>query len=252
VLARAGAFSLLYNTDGDRNCPRRAWSSLMAEPAFQGVVLDLDGVVADSEPLHIRAWVEVLAELGVSQDDVGESTIRGWTGVPDVDIVDGLVAEQRLPLAPEQLLNRKRRAFRQLIPRALASFPGVAEELRRWDGTPLGLATATARREAELMLDTLGLRQVFRVVVTGDDVVRPKPDPDCYRLAARRLGLAPGDCAAVEDAPHGIRAARAAGLHALAVSTSFPPEALAEAERLFPTVLEALAWVAKRTRREGR
>jgi beta-phosphoglucomutase len=224
----------------------------MAELSFRGVVLDLDGVVADSEPLHIRAWIEVLGGLGVSQDAVGETTIRGWTGVPDVDIVDGLVRQHRLRLTSQQLLGRKRRAFRELIPQALASFAGVAEELRRWDGTPLGLATATARREVELMLNTLGLRQVFRVVVTGDDVARPKPDPDCYLLAARRLGLAPADCAAVEDTPHGIRSARSAGLHALAVSTSFPPDALAEAERLFTTALEALAWVAKRTRQDGR
>jgi HAD superfamily hydrolase (TIGR01509 family) len=224
----------------------------MAGPSFRGVVLDLDGVVADSEPLHIRAWVEVLGELGMGPETVGESTMRGWIGVPDVDIVAGLVREYRLPLSSAQLLERKRRAFRELIPRTLTSFAGVAAELERWDGIPLGLATATARREAELMLATLGLRQLFQVMVTGDDVSRPKPAPDCYRLAVARLGLPPADCAAVEDAPHGIRSAREAGLYALAVSTSFPPQALAEARQLFPTVLEALAWVAARTVRQTR
>jgi beta-phosphoglucomutase len=218
----------------------------MADPSFRGVVLDLDGVVADSEPLHIRAWEQVLGELGVGPETVGETTMRGWIGVPDVDIVAGLVREQRLPISSAQLLERKRRAFRELIPRALTSFAGVAEELQRWDGVPLGLATATARREAELMLDTLGVRRAFRAVVTGDDVARPKPAPDCYRLAVECLGLAPEDCAAVEDAPHGIRSARGAGLYALAVSTSLPPEALGEARQVFPTVRDALAWIAAR------
>jgi HAD superfamily hydrolase (TIGR01509 family) len=218
----------------------------MVEPVFRGVVLDLDGVVADSEPLHVRAWVEVLGELGVGPETVGESAMRGWIGIPDVDIVAALVREHRLPISSPQLLERKRRAFRELIPQALGSFAGVAAELERWNGVPLALATATARREAELMLDTLGVRWVFRAVVTGDDVARPKPAPDCYRLAVERLGLAPADCAAVEDAPHGIRSAREAGLYVLAVSTSFPADALGEAHRVFPSVLEALAWLAAR------
>ncbi len=221
----------------------------MGEPAFRGVVLDLDGVVTDSEPLHTRAWVEVLGQLGVSPEALGEERIHGWTGVPDIIMVDGIVRDFRLPLSAAQLLDRKRTAFRRLIPDALTAFPGVKEQLLGWDGVPLGLATATRRREAELMLATLGLRQVFRAVVTGDDVERPKPAPDCYRLAVEALGLKPGECAALEDAPHGIRAARSAGLYAVAVSTSFPPEALTEAQKLFPVVPEALAWIAARLSR---
>jgi beta-phosphoglucomutase len=221
----------------------------MTGRAFRGVVLDLDGVVADSEPLHVRAWVGVLGELGLGPETVGETEMRGWVGIPDVDITAALVRDRRLPISSPELLERKRRAFRELIPHALTSFAGVAAELERWDGAPLGLATATARREAELMLDTLGVRRFFRAVVTGDDVSRPKPAPDCYRLAVQRLGLAPADCAAVEDAPHGIRAAREAGLYAVAVSTSFAPEALSGAAGIFPSALEALAWLAERLKR---
>ena len=162
----------------------------MAEPVFRGVVLDLDGVVADSEPLHVQAWVEVLDGLGLGCETVGESTMRGWIGIPDVDIVGALVRELRLPLAPAELLERKRRAFRSLIPRALGSFAGVVERLKGWDGAPLGLATATPRREAELMLETLGVRRAFQAVVAGDEVSRPKPAPDGYRLAVERLEAA--------------------------------------------------------------
>lgn len=223
-----------------------------AEPWFRGVVLDLDGVIADSEPLHTRAWVEVLGQLGVSAEALGEERVRGWTGVPDVIMVDGIVRDFHLPLSSPQLLERKRLVFRRLIPEALKAFPGVTEELLGWDGIPLGLATATRRREAELMLATLGLRQVFRSVVTGDDVERPKPAPDCYRQAVQGLGLKPAECAALEDALHGIRAARSAGLYVVAVSTSFPPEALTEAQKVFPAVPEALAWIAARLSRSGR
>jgi beta-phosphoglucomutase-like phosphatase (HAD superfamily) len=109
------------------------------------------------------------------------------------------------------------------------------------------MATATPRREAELMLETLGLRSLFRVLLTGDDVRDPKPAPDCYLLAASRLGLDPAGCAAVEDAPFGVRAARAAGLYVLGVTTSFPAERLGEAHRVFSTVPQAIRWLKART-----
>jgi HAD superfamily hydrolase (TIGR01509 family) len=194
----------------------------------------------------VQAWVEVLGDLGVGQEALGEARLRSWVGVPDVAIVAALVREQALPLSVEELLARKRSAFRELIPRALNAFPGVGAALSAWDGVPVGMATATARREAELMLATLGLRRVFRVLVTGDEVARPKPAPDCYRLAVERLGLAPRDCVAVEDAPHGVQAAKTAGLSVLGVLTSFAPQALAAADRLFPTVLEAVQWLEAR------
>jgi HAD superfamily hydrolase (TIGR01509 family) len=212
---------------------------------FRGVVFDLDGVVADSEPLHVRAWVQVLDGLGVSVREIGEP--GAWVGVPDVEIAAGLMPRLRLALEAGELLERKRAAYRALIPGSLASFPGVREELASWDGMPLAMATATPRREAQLMLQTLGLQSVFRVLVTRDDVKHPKPAPDCYLQAASRLGLDPGLCAAVEDAPYGARAAREAGLHVLGVTTSFPAERLGEAHRLFPTVPQAIRWLKGRT-----
>jgi beta-phosphoglucomutase len=215
--------------------------------SFRGVVFDLDGVVADSEPLHVRAWVEVLGSLGVAEAQIGPESLAAWVGVPDVDIVAGVIERHRLPLTPAELLTRKRSAFRELVPRALKSFEGVPEELTSWDGVSLGLATATARREALLMLRTMGLDGVFRAVVTGDDVRRPKPAPDGYLQAAARLGLAPASCAAVEDAPHGVRAAGGAGMFVLGVSTSFAAEQLAGAQLLFPSTLEAIRWLKGRT-----
>jgi HAD superfamily hydrolase (TIGR01509 family) len=213
---------------------------------FLGVVFDLDGVVADSEPLHIRAWVQVLDGLGVGPESLGRDVLAAWVGVPDAEIVGGLAQRFALPLTAEQLLDRKRAAYRALVPEALAAFPGVPEELASWDGVPLGMATATPRREAELMLRTLGLTGVFRVLITRDDVQRPKPAPDCYLLAASRLGLDPARCAAVEDAPYGVKAARAAGMHVLGVTTSYPAERLGEAHRLFSTVPQAIRWLKQR------
>jgi beta-phosphoglucomutase len=210
------------------------------------VVFDLDGVVADSEPLHVRAWVQVLEGLGLSVERIGDPSLAAWVGVPDVDIVGGLVERFRLPLSAEELLDRKREAYRALIPGALTAFPGVREELASWDGMPLGMATATPRREAELMLATLGLAGVFRVLVTRDEVRRTKPAPECYLLAASGLGLDPARCAAVEDAPYGVQAAREAGMHVLGVTTSYPARRLRQAHCLFSTVPQAIRWLKAR------
>ncbi len=210
------------------------------------MVFDLDGVVADSEPLHVRSWVQVLASLGVGLEQIGEPGPAAWVGVPDVEIVAGLVERLGLPLGAGELLDRKREVYRALVPEALRAFPGVREELASWDGVPLGMATATPRREAELMLATLGLSSVFRVLVTRDEVRRTKPAPDCYLLAASGLGLDPSRCAAVEDAPYGVQAAREAGMHVLGVTTSYPAKSLGQAHRLFTTVPRAICWLKAR------
>jgi HAD superfamily hydrolase (TIGR01509 family) len=163
-----------------------------------------------------------------------------------VEIVKGLVERLELPLGAEELLERKREAYRALVPQALDSFPGVREELASWNGVPLALATATPRRDAELMLATLGLCGRFRVLVTRDEVQRTKPAPDCYLLAAAGLGLDPARCAAVEDAPYGVQAAREAGMYVLAVTTSYPAQRLGQAHRLFTTVPQAIRWLKAR------
>jgi HAD superfamily hydrolase (TIGR01509 family) len=223
---------------------RRSWAP--RDGRFRGVVFDLDGVVADSEPLHVQAWMRVLVGLGVGPEQLTPERLAAWVGVPDLDMVGGMVERWELKQTPAELLAAKRAAYRELIPGALSSFPGVPEELASWDGVPLAMATATARREAELMLSTLGLARVFRVLVAGDEVRKPKPAPDCYLLAASRLGLDPRQCAAVEDAPHGIQAARAAGYYVLGVTTSFARERLGKAHRLFPEVPEAIRWLKRR------
>jgi beta-phosphoglucomutase-like phosphatase (HAD superfamily) len=96
------------------------------------------------------------------------------------------------------------------------------------------------------MLATLGLSGLFRVLVTRDEVRRTKPAPDCYLRAASLLGQDPARCAAVEDAPYGVQAASSAGMHVLAVTTSYPAERLGQAHRLFTTVPQAIRWLKAR------
>lgn len=215
---------------------------------FRGVVFDLDGVLADSEDLHVEAWKLTLQRLGVAWEQV---PLDQWVGVPDVRIVDQAVIDYRIPLTPARLLQRKRVAFRDLVARKLRPFEGVREELAALDSLPLGLATASPRRETELMLRVMGLRKLFRATVTGDDVRNPKPHPETYLTAARRIRVEPGDCVAVEDSPVGLRSALQAGLAAVAVANTYPPEKLAEAQKVFATTAQAIRWIGQRLAAAG-
>jgi HAD superfamily hydrolase (TIGR01509 family) len=212
------------------------------ERLYQGVVFDLDGVLADSEGIHVEAWKLTLEQLKVPWEEV---PLQEWVGIPDVEIVGQAVEEYRIPLSPADLLERKRSVFRSLIPRQLRPFAGVREELGTLDAMPLGLATASPRRETELMLGVMGLRALFSVTVTGDDVQHPKPHPETYLTAAARLGVAPRHCLAVEDSPVGLAAALAAGLTAVAVTNTFPLGELTGAHRVFASTVEAVRWIRR-------
>jgi HAD superfamily hydrolase (TIGR01509 family) len=119
--------------------------------------------------------------------------------------------------------------------------PGAVEAVRRLaEAFPLGLASSSNRPLIDTVLELAGLTELFRATVSSEEVARGKPAPDVYLETARRLGVAPERCAAIEDSHAGIRSARAAGMRVLAIpNPSYPPDddALAQAD----VVLESLA-----------
>ncbi len=210
---------------------------------IRAVVFDLDGVLADSEGLHILAWEEIAREYRLAEDRM---PLHDWIGYPDTEIVKDVVRENGLSISPEDLLEHKRRIFRRLIAEKLKPIPGSVEALTDLDSIPLGLATSSSRSEAELMLRILGVKDRFRTIVTSDDVKRTKPEPDSYRLAVKRLGVAPVCCVAIEDSAAGVQSARQAGLTVLAVTNSLPAGKLAAAHEIFASTAEAVGWIKAR------
>jgi HAD superfamily hydrolase (TIGR01509 family) len=208
----------------------------------QALILDLDGTLADTEPLHDQAWDVVLR--GIPREAVAGERQK-WIGMSSAEIARTLIAVFSLPHAEEDMLRKKRRRFRQLVRRGLPPFPGLPEELAAWTraGVPLAVATSGSRREALLVLRKLRLTVRFQAVVTCDDVPRAKPAPDCYLLAAELLGKQPEDCVAIEDSLNGMTAAVAARTRVLAVSASALDSLPAGVERTFPTTVAALQWL---------
>jgi HAD superfamily hydrolase (TIGR01509 family) len=184
-------------------------------PPAGHVVFDLDGVVVDSEPTHERANAEYLAGLGAT---LAPEVHASMLGRRVRDLTDAIAAQTGLP--PEEAFAGREAVFWRMLGQAPPPpMPGLRPALARLAaaGLPLAVASSGTRAYVAHVLEQLGVAGAFAAVVSGEEVPDGKPDPGVYLLAAERLGADPADCVAVEDAPHGIAAARAAGMRVVAV-----------------------------------
>jgi HAD superfamily hydrolase (TIGR01509 family) len=215
---------------------------------IEAVVFDLDGVLLDTEELWNEARRQITHERGGRWRDDAQRAMMGmsspeWSrymhdvlGVPDPP--EGISAEV---VARLEALYRERLP---LVPGALEAMQRIGE---RW---PLGIASSSNRPLIDLFLELTGTGDLFRATVSSEEVERGKPAPNVYLEAARRLGVAPGSCAAIEDSENGIRSAAGAGMRVIAIpNRAFPPGdeafSLADAvlgllDQLTPEVIEQL------------
>jgi beta-phosphoglucomutase family hydrolase len=183
------------------------------------MVLDMDGVIVDSNPLHLRAWMLYNRRFGI---DAGEALAERMYGRRNDEIVreffgPGLSAEEIAAHGAG-----KEKLYREMLEPRLAEtlVPGVREFLQRHAGQPLGLATNAEPANVDFVLDRGGLRVFFRAVVDGHQVRHPKPHPEIYLRAAELLSAAPGNCVVFEDSFSGVEAARAAGARIVGLRTT--------------------------------
>jgi len=206
------------------------------------VVFDLDGVLVDSEPTHERANVEYLAGLGVTLDPALAAAMLGRRVR---DLTDAVAAQAGAP--PEEVFAGREAVFWRLLEQAPPPpMPGLRPALARLAAAGLRLAVASSGTRAYVahVLDRLGVADAFAAVVSGEEVVVGKPDPGVYLLAAERLGADPAACVAVEDAPHGIAAARAAGMRVVAVRGAHTEALdLSQADELVADLEAAADWI---------
>lgn len=212
-------------------------------PPFRGLVFDMDGTLTATEPLHMQAWLDVLARYGLI---FGSSWFRQWVGLSDRMLAESVLREYDLQVELEVLQEEKRQLFYQTARERAELYPGTEDGLVHLGSRyPLALATSSSDRDAEAVFSRTQLNRFFGVIVTADRVEKLKPDPSCYLLACRELGLSPTDCLAVEDSPAGVRAAKRAGLTVVAVTTSQTTDRLAEADHLFPDTRSAMDWLLR-------
>ena len=212
-----------------------------------GVIFDFDGVIVDTEPLHYRAFQEILEPLGLGYG--WESYVADYLGFDDRDAFRAAFRSRGLPLDDSELghlIHRKGMAFLEIIAAGVTPYPGAVELIRGITGRlPLAICSGALRSDILPVLEQFGLGSAFDVIVTADDVPTSKPDPACYRMTVESLcsafpgrGIAPGSCIVIEDTPGGIAAARGAGIAVVGVTTSYPAERLAGTSRIVASLAE--------------
>lgn len=210
------------------------------------VIFDFDGVIADTEPLHHRAFCEVVAADGLACD--WPTYQEKYMGFDDRDLFKVAYADAGHCIAPHEIDARvkiKAEAFIAITSQGVAPFPGIPVMIHHLaDHYPLALCSGALRSDIEPILRQFDLVDVFPVQVTAEDVPRSKPDPACYCLTVDRLAVCherlfdPAACVAIEDTPTGITAAREAGLRVNAVTHTHPRAALNDAHAVYDTLPE--------------
>ncbi len=208
---------------------------------LKAVIFDFDGVVADSEPLHFRAFNDVLAEFGaqISRQDY----YAKYLGFTDADCAEAVNADFGLELDDgqiEELLEKKKVVFERLVRSENSIIDGVEQFLTmlKENNVRIAICSGALLSDIELMLAGSGLEGYFEFKVTADDVEKGKPDPAGFLLALERLNateenpIAASECVVVEDSHWGLEAASAAGMHSLAVTNTYTADELQLAEAI--------------------
>lgn len=218
----------------------------MQPSPFHAVIFDCDGVLVDSERLGLRSLQLALREAGVERS---VDSLTCFSGRSHSETLAQLEAECGRPLPAATVAKRMDEWYMKLASQeGLRACRGVRHflswlSIRR---IPFTLASSGPRRKVLFSLRSAGLESHFPQFICGEDTPRAKPAPDIYLAAARSIAVDPAKCVVVEDAPNGIKSARAAGMHVIAVTTTFAASALADADAVVETMLHLPRYLKRR------
>ncbi len=208
---------------------------------LRAVIFDFDGVITDSEILHLEAFNRVLAQYDV--EITVEDYYKDYLGLTDVECFKALADEGRLKVETQEIENfvkQKNEIFEETLKADSRIIEGVVDflEMLRQNSVRMAICSGSLLAEIELILKQAQLGRFFEVIVSADEIEKGKPDPEGYLLALERLNqndnnaILPDECIVIEDSHWGLEAAKAAGMHTVAVTNSFDAEQLALAERI--------------------
>jgi len=204
---------------------------------LSSLIFDMDGVITDTMPYHFKAWRSVFAAEGIiaSHEDIYKRE-----GQKGIESVREIFIEKKIlhtETRARGMLEAKERLFKEIFKRKF--IPGSRAFIKKYHarGFKLGLVTGTSRHEAQKLLPK-ELWDCFDVTVCGCDVQNGKPHPEPYLQAMAKLNVKPQEAAVFENAPFGIRSAKAAGLFCLGLETSLPAAYLKDADAIFTSFKE--------------
>lgn len=203
----------------------------------RATIFDLDGVLVDTARLHLRAWRELAAELGIAVAEEQLERIKGVDRLASLEIVLRERSQRFDAAQKAELADRKNRFYRQSIANLSAAdmLPGAAAALSACRERRLRIAVASSSRNAPEIVHATGIANKLDALVDGNAVTRAKPDPEIFLRAATLLGVRPDECIAVEDAAAGIVAIKSACMYAIGIG-KVPVLAAAGADAVIPSI----------------
>lgn len=180
-------------------------------------IFDMDGIIIDSEPVHSRAKMDTFAHFGIPFD---EKDLVHYMGMNSHDGFQKILHDKgRTDISLQAMIDYKHSRYMEVLAKGdIKPIAGTVDLIKRLHATgmPLALATSSWRPAMEIVLKRFDIAQYFSSVIAGDEVKTSKPDPTIYLLSAQKLGVAPADCAVLEDTKAGIQAAKSAGMYCIA------------------------------------
>jgi beta-phosphoglucomutase-like phosphatase (HAD superfamily) len=185
---------------------------LMPDPPYQALIFDCDGTLANTTPMHYQAWAEAITTFGGT---LPQSWYYQHAGTSTLELVGLINQAFGYQLDPQTVKRVKHDRFAALLV-DVQPVPETLEVINYHRGKiPLAIASGGSRQNVEATLGTLGLSDVFQVIVTIEDVSKGKPDPEIFLTTAQRLDIPPAACVVYEDTDVGILAAQQAGMMAI-------------------------------------
>jgi len=201
----------------------------------RAVIWDMDGVIVDTAPYHLKAWQEAFSKRRVK---FTEADFRYSFGQRNDTIIKSTLGEDTSQELIEAISREKEEYFRHRIQQHIQPLPGVLELMKslKKRGFKMALASSAPTENIALLTRSLGIDSCFQAIISDKDVTKGKPDPQGFKLAARKLGVKPANCIVIEDAVAGVTAAKRAGMHCLAVTNTHPGTSLTAADLIVDTL----------------
>jgi beta-phosphoglucomutase len=188
---------------------------------IKACIFDLDGVIVDTAKYHFQAWRRLAADTGIAFTAHDNERLKGISRMASLDIILSLGEQQFSDEQKEEMADRKNRWYRELIGKMQPGeiLPGVLAFLNQLEDNGIARAIGSASKNANTILEAVGLDGVFDAVIDGNAVTSAKPSPEVFVNAAEALGAAPKHCVVFEDAYSGVQAARNGGMRVIGVGS---------------------------------
>jgi len=203
------------------------------------IIFDMDGVLADTGPIHYQSWKRLANEIGV---EFTREFFEETFGQKSIPITKRLVGNQIEKTKIRRWANLKEKYYREMIRDKISPLPGVISliiDLKKHK-CKLAVASSGPPENVELLIESLNIRKYFEIFITAADVENGKPKPDAFLIAADKLNANPKNCVVIEDAPVGIEAAKRAGMKCIALTTTHSEEELKDANIILPDLSEIM------------